>query len=361
MPTLPHPLSPQALRQAASAPWPELAACRGCFVGGQQRQRPDGGTIEAGQAYVLCMIPKVQRHALPVLMVHGGGGQGTDFLFTPYGRPGWAARFLQAGFAVYVMDRPGHGRAPWHPEALGAMTPLPSYEDIAPRFTAARSLGTWPGAALHSQWPDDGLPATSESLRQFMAGSGPMHTDLHTMQALARDAGAALLDQVGPSILLTHSQGGPCGWLMADARPALVRGIIAVEPLSPPFLSHPLGRLDWGLTAAPLTYDPPVTHPAALADGQPRRLPGLGGFPVAVVAAEASWMAGSLPLVAEHLKAHGVSTDYLRLSDHGLHGNGHLMMAERNSDQIADLLISWIAEKIPEKLPAKSLSEEPEQ
>ena len=348
-----HPLSPDVLRDAAK-PWPAMAACRGCFVGGQPVMRPGGGTIEVGQAWVLCMIPEVQRHPLPVIMVHGGGGQGTDFLSTPDGRPGWAARFLAAGFAVYVMDRPGHGRAPWHPEALGDMTPLPSYEDIAPRFTAARTLGTWPEAALHSQWPDDGLPGASPTLRQFMAGSGPMHTSLSTMQALARDAGAALLDLVGPSVLLTHSQGGPCGWLMADARPDLVRGIIAVEPLSPPFLSHPLGRLDWGLTAEPLTYAPPVTDPAALADGRPRRLPHLAGFPIAVVAAEASWMARSLPEVTAHLRAHGADAEDLRLADHGLHGNGHMMVSERNSDQIADLLIRWIAQNIPLSPPAPS-------
>lgn len=342
-----HPLSPDALRQAAPRPWPEMAVCHGCFVGGRQITRPDGSMIEAGQAYVLCMVPKVQRHPLSVVMVHGGGGQGTDFLFTPDGRPGWAARFLEAGHAVYVMDRPGHGRAPWHPEALGPMTPLPGYGDIAARFSAARTLGTWPEAAQHSQWPDDGLPGQSPTLRQFMAGSGPMHADLGTMQSQARDAGAALLDLVGPSILLTHSQGGPCGWLMADARPDLVRAIIAVEPLSPPFLAHPLGRLHWGLTAAPLTYDPPVSDPSTLADGAPRRLVQLAGKPVVVVAAEASWMAGSLPQVAAFLRAHGVDAELMRLADHGLHGNGHLMVAERNSDQIADLLIGWIAGALP--------------
>jgi len=324
-----------------------MAVCHGCFVGGHQITRPDGSMIEAGQAYVLCMVPQVQRHPLPVVMVHGGGGQGIDFLFTPDGRPGWAARFLAAGHAVYVMDRPGHGRAPWHPEALGPMTPLPAYGDIAPRFTAARALGTWPEAARHTQWPDDGLPGSSPTLRQFMAGSGPMHTGLRTMQEQARDAGAALLDLVGPCVLLTHSQGGPCGWLMADACPDLVRGIIAVEPLSPPFLAHPLGRLDWGLTAAPLTFDPPVADPAALSDGTPRGLKRLAGIPVVVVAAEASWMVASLPQVTAFLQAHGVDAELLRLGDHGLPGNGHLMMAERNSDEIADLLIRWIAGKLP--------------
>jgi pimeloyl-ACP methyl ester carboxylesterase len=341
-----HPLSPAALR-AASRPVPRLAACHGQFVGGEAVMRADGKTIVAGQAWAVSMVPEDLRHPLPVVMVHGGGGQGVDYLFTPDGRPGWAFRFLEAGFAVTVMDRPGHGRAPWHPEAVGPMTPLPSYEDIAPRFTACAALGGWPGAAAHDQWPDDGLPGRSAALDQFMAGSGPMPTDLDHAQRLTGAAGAALLDLTGPAILMTHSQGGPCGWVIADARPGLVRALIAVDPLSPPFLPHPLGRLDWGLTAAPLTFDPPVADPAALADGTRRRLPNLCGFPIVVVTPEASWMAGANAAVADFLRDHGADAAQLRLADHGFRGNGHLVMAERNSDAVADMLIGWIRDRVP--------------
>lgn len=49
-------------------------------------------------------------------------------------------------------------------------------------------------------------------------------------QLAAQAAGAALLDRIGPAILLTHSQAGPLGWLIADIRPALVKGIVALEP-----------------------------------------------------------------------------------------------------------------------------------
>ena len=45
-----------------------------------------------------------------------------------------------------------------------------------------------------------------------------------------RDAGAALLDKIGPAIVLTHSQSGAFGWLIADARPQLVKAIVAIEP-----------------------------------------------------------------------------------------------------------------------------------
>ena len=33
---------------------------------------------------------------------------------------------------------------------------------------------------------------------------------------------------------------------------------------------------------------------------------------------------------------------FMRLEDHGIRGNGHMMMLEKNSDEIAALLERWI-------------------
>jgi pimeloyl-ACP methyl ester carboxylesterase len=335
-----YPLSPVTLA-GAGHPVPRLAAMTGTFVGGRTIVRPDGRTIRAGQMYVACLVPEDLRSPTPVVMIHGGGGQGTDFLSTPDGRPGWAFRFLQAGHAIYVVDRPGHGRSPFHPDALGAMSPLPVYEDMARRFTASHRHEDWPQAPLHRQWPDGGEPG-SPTLDQLMSSVGPTNATLAEAQALAREAGAALLDQLGPSILLTHSMGGPCGWAIADARPDLVKAIVAVEPLSPPFMDHPLGRLDWGLTAIPLTFDPPVADPGDLHGGGVRRLASLAAIPVAVLTAEASWMVEPNRLVVDFLRSHGVTVDHLRLEEHGIRGNGHMMVSEANSDEIADLVLEWI-------------------
>lgn len=325
---------------------PRLAVCKGIFVGGERLMRAEGGTIHAGQMYTLCMVPEDLRYETPIIMIHGGGGQGTDFLTTPDGRPGWAFRFLDAGYAVYVVDRPGHGRSPFHADALGPMSGLPTYEDVAKRFTGSASLGDWPEAGLHTQWPDDGTIG-SPTLDQMMSSCGPMNAALATVNDLARQAGAALLDLVGPSVLLTHSMGGPCGWVMADARPELIRGIVACEPVSPPFLSHPLGKLEWGITASPLAFEPIPSDPADLRDGTPRTLKNLTGFPIGIVTAEASWMASQNHLVVDFLRDHGVDVEHVRLEEHGIHGNGHMMVSEMNSDTIADLIIDWVGRHIP--------------
>ena len=79
---------------------------RGAYVGGQQM-------------YVEYMIPSQVRRPFPVVLVHGGGGQGTDWMGTPDGRPGWFQYLVQEGYKVYVVDRPGHGRSPIHPDLHG--------------------------------------------------------------------------------------------------------------------------------------------------------------------------------------------------------------------------------------------------
>lgn len=51
---------------------------------------------------------------------------------------------------------------------------------------------------------------------------------------------AALLDRIGPAVVITHSASGPVGWLVADRRPTLVQAIVAVEPMGPQFASIPM-------------------------------------------------------------------------------------------------------------------------
>ena len=60
---------------------------------------------------------------------------------------GWAHYYAQAGYKVYLVDRPGHGRAPYHPDALGPIGASVPYAAITVdtiRSAASRN-GQWPG------------------------------------------------------------------------------------------------------------------------------------------------------------------------------------------------------------------------
>ncbi len=338
---------------------PLMLAAQGFFwVGGEPAQTQSGPALRA-QMYVEYWIPQDLRYRWPLVMVHGGGGQGLDFLGTADGREGWVHWFVRRGYAVYVVDRPGHGRSPFHPDVLGAMSPPPPTAfleewfcrpaEFAERYSQARRHDKWPGSGRFGEAHFD----------HFLAGTGPTQADMAQAHRDTQRAAAALLDAIGPAILLTHSAGGPTGWLAADVRPHLVKGIIAVEPVGPPFTQRAGGKLSWGLTASPLTFEPPAANPedlnleerapvrpgtvACLVQQEPaRKLPNLAGFPIVVVTSEASWMATDNHGTVDLLRQAGAQVEHLKLEERGVRGNGHAMMLETNSDAVAAVIADWI-------------------
>ena len=104
------------------------------FVGGKYVQTSHG-RVSGGQMYVQYQIPAKQTHAYPVVMIHGGGQTGVNFLGTPDGRRGWADYFVAAGYAVYVVDQPSRGRSGFIGAVYGEAANR-SAEAVADRFTA---------------------------------------------------------------------------------------------------------------------------------------------------------------------------------------------------------------------------------
>lgn len=342
---------------------------QGYFFVGQAYTEAGGKPLVGGQAYVEFQIPAQQTHPFPVIMVHGGSQSGTNFTGTPDGREGWAQYFLRQGYAVYVVDQVGRGRAAYRPEiyAPAASTAIPQ---ALQRFVAPEKESLWPQAKLHTQWPgkgEQGDPVTD----QFLASQLPSISNFAQQQKLNRTALVALLDRIGPSILLTHSQSGAFGWPVANDRPELVKALVQVEPSGPPvreltFVGAPewfkeIGEpKPWGLGAEPLSFSPPVQGPQDLKfvredkpetpdlarcwlQAEPaRKLDRLRDIPVLIVTSEASYHASYDHCTARFVQQAGVAAQFVRLADSGIHGNNHMMMLEKNSSDIARVLESWI-------------------
>lgn len=350
---------------------PLAIADQGCFfTGGRYRKQDD---TMSGQMYVQYQIPAQQKFPYPMVMIHGGGQTGVNFLGTPDGRRGWADYFLAQGYAVYVVDQPGRGRSGYFPRSYG-----PSVHRgtglTEKRFSAPENAQLWPQAKLHTQWPGSGV-AGDAAFDQFYASQVEGMEDISTIESLLREAGSELLDRIGPAVLLTHSQGGPLGWTIADARPNLVRGILAVEPNGAPlremkfkgppdyFEQDKITR-PWGITRGPLTFAPAVASADALKfvrqevpDGpglvhcwlqaEPaRQLPNLKNIPILIVTAEASYHAPYDHCTSLFLRQAGVAHDFVRLADVGIRGNGHMMMLEKNNLEIAAFFRQWLEQKV---------------
>jgi pimeloyl-ACP methyl ester carboxylesterase len=189
-------------------------------------------------------------------------------------------------------------------------------------------------------------------------------------QSTVQSAGAQLLDLIGtPAWLLGHSQGGILPLLIADARPRLAKGLILLEPTGPPFQEAVFGSAaarKWGLTDIPMNYSPPVTDPAELVqqvyqpanltsnnatvpcvlqamDPAPRQLINIAPLPILTVTSEASYHAPYDYCTVNFLNQAGCSkATHLELGKVGIHGNGHMMFMEKNSDEIWQRIYSWI-------------------
>ncbi len=349
------------------------------YVGGRIDRSIEGAPM-VGQMYVEFWIPRTVRAPYPVVMIHGNWQTGTNFTGTPDGRDGWAQYFLRHGHAVYVVDQVARGRSPHFSLSQGAVGGA-NLDRTQHRFVAPERYNLWPQARRHTQWPGSGKPG-DKHFDAFYATQFQSLIDNEKSQEINRDAAAALLDKIGPAVVLTHSQSGAYGWLIADARPKLVKAIVSIEPNGPPVYESAFkGAPDWfedigpakpfGLTFAPLAYDPPLKPGQTLKfvhqdkpdapglvrgwlQAEPaRKLRNLMKIPVLIVAGEASYHAAFDHCTAAYLAQAGVPVTFLRLEDAGLRGNGHMMMLEKNSDAVAGLLVDWLKTTLAKK-PSKS-------
>ena len=70
------------------------------FYAGGSLAPLDSSVFYHGQVYVEHLVPEQVTQPLPLLMVHGKGMTGTNFLNTPDGRIGWADHFMSQGWEV---------------------------------------------------------------------------------------------------------------------------------------------------------------------------------------------------------------------------------------------------------------------
>jgi pimeloyl-ACP methyl ester carboxylesterase len=125
-----------------------------------------------------------------------------------------------------------------------------------------------------------------------------------------------LVDKVCPCVVLVHSQSGPFGQKVAQARPDKVKALVLVEPS---------------------------------AGGDPASAGRLSNTPVLAVYGDYIEQDPRWPTIRaneikflEQVRSAGGRYDIVDLPKLGIRGNSHMMMMDKNSDQVAGVIQGWL-------------------
>jgi hypothetical protein len=343
--------------QTQRAPTPSRLARKPPIVVGEQGARPFGGTILGDPAtrsihcdhgYVEWQIPQNPRR-LPMLMVHASSTKTWETTFD--GREGFKSTFLRQGYPVYLTDLPRTGRAGQGCKPT-SYTPAPRNDQTS--FTIWR-LGLWlPDQTAPQFYPGVQFPVNdAQALDEFFRIQYPEFDEPENEQ-VETDALAVLLDEIGPSIMLTHSSTGIRGWITAT-KSANVAGIISYEPGAAVFpegeVPLPIPRAN-GMTSNPGVAIPMVDFmkltkmPIQIVwgDNIPAQPDPANVGPRGTLDNRRINVVRS-KLMAEAINRHGGQAEVLVLPEADVRGNTHFPMLDLNSDKIAELLSDFLKRK----------------
>ena len=293
------------------------------FPGSQATGAIQPGQIMIDQMYVQYRIPKAISGP-PVIMVHGSGHTGVTYETTPDGREGWATYFTRKNFPVYVVDHAGRGRSGFDPTPINRArkesnadllpsVPLTTRERAYANFRFGPKYPTpYPGQQFPVAAQDQYFAQLVPNTETMLAGGGA-----NTVKALA-----ALVDKIGPAVVMVHSQSGGYGLELIRQHADKVRAFIDIEGSCGPLSADDVSKSFRKVPTLLVFGD--YTEGSSGPNGDERRK----------VCNES---------VSAINDAGGIAK-FLYLPGLGIKGNSHMMMMDQNNIQIADLIIDWLGQ-----------------
>lgn len=333
MNTTPSPSRRTFLR--ASAGMGAILAASGASACPYAAVRVRSGFVADPSTYYEVLEPVAKTGKPPMVLIHGGAITGSCYMATADGRPGWAPFFAAQGHQVVVPDWAGIGRSGYIP-----------YDDLSGE-TVVKGLGKV----------------------------------------------LATLDR--PAIVMTHSMSGPFGWKLLERFGDRIDSLVAIAPGGPANVSAPTEflsstpdyvevRLAPGAPVLKISRKLPFVPERGWATkkavGSSTRFPrdhldsflasltvipprlllervnyensalrvtdtsGYRGKRVALVIGtnDADHTAATDKPIVDWLNDIGARAEFIPLGERGIQGNGHMMMMESNSDQLAAGIAAWL-------------------
>jgi pimeloyl-ACP methyl ester carboxylesterase len=298
--------------------------------------RPEPGSSARAApvaVYFETFAPEARTAKATVVMVHGGAHSGACYQRTADGRPGWAYCFAERGYRVVVPDWPGTCRSGYialHKldgatvvEGLGALIRSLGAPVILLTHSMSGAYG-WRLLELHGDVIDTVVgvaPGPPGNIQK----SAPVHAESETHIETEAFGGRVRMDKtapvVGSRVFVERKLVGASRYFPRDQLDSYAASLHAIAPK--------------------LWLERQNVHGSQLRVADPRKLTGKRVL-VITGTDDLDHSREADGAIVTWLKEHGAKADFCFLADRGIVGNGHMLMLEQNSDEIAGIILDWL-------------------
>jgi hypothetical protein len=288
------------------------------------------GNITVDQMYVQYQIPEGADSHVPVVMVHGCCLSSKSYETTPDGRMGWNEYFLRKHRAVYLPDQVSRARSGFDPTIyneikLGKRPP----SDMPEIRTATHEIawiGFRFGPSMGKAFPDEQFPV--EAFEEFGKQVIPdLNGGLPAVNPTWTNLSGLAIKLKG-AVLIGHSESGFFPEQTALINPTDLKALITIETGCPTLTADQITKL--------------AKIPTLVVFGDH-----LGDVPNSPIKWQERF--DTCQQFVQQVKAAGGDATMMHLPKYGQFGNSHMLMQDKNSSQVADLILKWIDEHVESK------------
>src|ERR1700674_268916 len=300
------------------------------------------GNITVDQMYVQYQIPEGADAHVPVVMVHGCCLSSKSYETTPDGRMGWNEYFLRKHRSVYLPDQVSRARSGFDATIYNEIKLGKRPASDMPEIRTATHEIAWLifrfGPSMGKAFPDEQFPV--EAFEEFGKQVIPdLNAQLPTPNPTWTNLSLLAIKLKG-AILMGHSESGFFPEQTALLNPMDIKAMITIETGCPALNSDPGSKLN------------------------SEQISNLAKIPTLVVFGDHLEDVPSYPKMwkgrfdsceqfVQQINAAGGDATMMHLPKYGQFGNSHMLMQDKNSNQVADLILKWIDEHVENKKKAQ--------
>ena len=288
------------------------------------------GNITVDQMYVQYQIPEGADSHVPVVMVHGCCLSSKSYETTPDGRMGWNEYFLRKHRAVYLPDQVSRARSGFDPTVYNEIKLGKRPATDMPEIRTATHEIAWLlfrfGPTMGKAFSDEQFPVEAfgefgkqviPDLNGGLPAVNPTWTNL-----------SGLAIKLKGAILMGHSESGFFPEQTALINPTDIKALITIETVCPALNTDQIANLAKIPTL--VVFGDHLSDVPSMPTMWKERFDSCGKF-------------------VQQVNAAGGDATMMHLPKYGQFGNSHMLMQDKNSNQVADLILKWIDEHVENK------------